>query len=103
MKMVVFYHFAPCSLIDTDRRFRGAYCPHHQVGKCVARGKVCVDKEAGWTRQRPNKREREEEVNRARKPTAHGHREEREREIHGNKKEQMNISKMKYKQRRKIK
>jgi hypothetical protein len=27
---LVFWDVAPCSLIDTDRRFRGAYCLHHQ-------------------------------------------------------------------------
>jgi hypothetical protein len=30
MKMAVFWDVAPCSLVDTDRRFRGAYCLHHQ-------------------------------------------------------------------------
>jgi hypothetical protein len=30
MKMAVFWDVAPCSLIDTDRHFRGAYCLHHQ-------------------------------------------------------------------------
>jgi hypothetical protein len=30
MKMAVFWDVAPCSLIDIDRRFRGAYCHHHQ-------------------------------------------------------------------------
>jgi hypothetical protein len=29
--MVVFWDVAPCSL-GVDRRFRGAYCLHHQVG-----------------------------------------------------------------------
>jgi hypothetical protein len=30
MKMVVFWDVAPCSLVDTDPHFRGAYCLHHQ-------------------------------------------------------------------------
>jgi hypothetical protein len=28
MKMAVFWDFAPCSLLDTDRSFRGTYCLH---------------------------------------------------------------------------
>jgi hypothetical protein len=30
MKMAVVWNVAPCSLVEIDRRFRGAYCPHHQ-------------------------------------------------------------------------
>jgi hypothetical protein len=30
MKMTVFSVVEPCSLVETDRRFRGAYCFHHQ-------------------------------------------------------------------------
>jgi hypothetical protein len=30
MKIAVLWHVAPCSLVDTDRRFRRAYCLHHQ-------------------------------------------------------------------------
>jgi hypothetical protein len=30
MKMAVFWDVAPCSLVDTDRRFRGAYYLYHQ-------------------------------------------------------------------------
>jgi hypothetical protein len=26
MKMAVFWDVAPCSLVDSDRRFRGDYC-----------------------------------------------------------------------------
>jgi hypothetical protein len=26
MKMAVLWDIAPCSLVDTDRRFRGVYC-----------------------------------------------------------------------------
>jgi hypothetical protein len=33
MKMIVFRDVAPCSLVDTDRRFRDAYCLHHQGDK----------------------------------------------------------------------
>jgi hypothetical protein len=30
MKMKVSWDVALCSLVDTDRRFRGPYCLHHQ-------------------------------------------------------------------------
>jgi hypothetical protein len=30
MKMTVFWDVAPCSLVEIYRRFRGAYCLHHQ-------------------------------------------------------------------------
>jgi hypothetical protein len=30
MKMAVFCNVASCSLVDTERRFRSAYCLHHQ-------------------------------------------------------------------------
>jgi hypothetical protein len=30
VKMVVFLDVASCSLLDIDRRFREAYCLHHQ-------------------------------------------------------------------------
>jgi hypothetical protein len=30
MKMTVFWYIAPCSLVEIDRRFRGAYCLHNQ-------------------------------------------------------------------------
>jgi hypothetical protein len=30
MKMTVFWDVAPCSMVDTDRRFRVAYCVNHQ-------------------------------------------------------------------------
>jgi hypothetical protein len=30
MKMTVFWDVAPCSLVEVYRRFRGAYCLHHQ-------------------------------------------------------------------------
>jgi hypothetical protein len=29
MKMVVFWDVTPCSLVDVNRRFRGAYCLQH--------------------------------------------------------------------------
>jgi hypothetical protein len=29
MKMIVIWDVAPCSLVETDRRFRGAYGLHH--------------------------------------------------------------------------
>jgi hypothetical protein len=28
--MTVFWDVAPCSLVEIDRRFSGAYCLHHQ-------------------------------------------------------------------------
>jgi hypothetical protein len=28
--MTVFWGDAPCSLVEIDRRFGGAYCVHHQ-------------------------------------------------------------------------
>jgi hypothetical protein len=28
--MALFMDIAPCSLVEVDRRFRGAYCFHHQ-------------------------------------------------------------------------
>jgi hypothetical protein len=30
LKMAVCWDTAPCSLIEIDQRFRGAYCLHHQ-------------------------------------------------------------------------
>jgi hypothetical protein len=30
MKAAVFRDIAPCSLLDIDRRFTGAYCHHHR-------------------------------------------------------------------------
>jgi hypothetical protein len=30
MKITVFWDVAPCSLVEVDRRFRGAYFLHHQ-------------------------------------------------------------------------
>jgi hypothetical protein len=30
MKVTVFWDVAPCSLVKIDRRFRAAYCLHHQ-------------------------------------------------------------------------
>jgi hypothetical protein len=33
MKMTVYWDVAPCSLLDIDRRFRGAYCLHQQSDK----------------------------------------------------------------------
>jgi hypothetical protein len=32
IKMTVFWDLAPCSLVETNRRFRDAYCLHHQCG-----------------------------------------------------------------------
>jgi hypothetical protein len=33
MKMTVFWYVAPCSLVEIYRRFRDAYCLHHQDDK----------------------------------------------------------------------
>jgi hypothetical protein len=30
MKMTAFWNKVPCSLVEADRPFRGAYCLHHQ-------------------------------------------------------------------------
>jgi hypothetical protein len=30
INMIVFWDVASCSLVEIDRRFRGAYCLHHQ-------------------------------------------------------------------------
>jgi hypothetical protein len=37
MKMAVFWDFAPCSMVEIDQRFRGAYCLHHQGGVTVGK------------------------------------------------------------------
>jgi hypothetical protein len=38
MKFRVFWAVAPCSHVETDRSFRGAYCLHHQGDKQCAKG-----------------------------------------------------------------
>jgi hypothetical protein len=30
MDLTVFWDVVPCSLVEIDRRFKGAYCHHHQ-------------------------------------------------------------------------
>jgi hypothetical protein len=30
VKISIFWDVAPCSIVEVDRRFRGAYCLHHQ-------------------------------------------------------------------------
>jgi hypothetical protein len=44
IKMAVFCDIAPCNLVETDRRFRGAYCLHHpfetSVGYCKIHGAI---------------------------------------------------------------
>jgi hypothetical protein len=35
MKMTVFRDAGPCSLVKIYRRFRGAYCLHHQDDDCL--------------------------------------------------------------------
>jgi hypothetical protein len=34
--MTAFWDIAPCSLVEVDRRFRGAYCLHHQDDELIA-------------------------------------------------------------------
>jgi hypothetical protein len=34
--MTVFWDIPPCSLIEVDRRFRSAYCLHHQGDDLIA-------------------------------------------------------------------
>jgi hypothetical protein len=34
MKIRAFWDVAPCSLVGVERRFRGAYCLHHQGDEC---------------------------------------------------------------------
>jgi hypothetical protein len=41
MKFRVFWDVAPCSQVDVDRRFRGAYCLHHQ-GVALIMEAVCT-------------------------------------------------------------
>jgi hypothetical protein len=36
MKFRVFLDVAPCSNVEVDRRFRGAYCLHYQGGTAIA-------------------------------------------------------------------
>jgi hypothetical protein len=35
--MTVFWEVAPCSLVETDRRFSGAYCLHHHQDDPIRR------------------------------------------------------------------
>jgi hypothetical protein len=37
MKMAVFWVVARCNLVEVCRRFRGAYCLHHQGSEWAAR------------------------------------------------------------------
>jgi hypothetical protein len=55
MKMAVFWDLAPCSLVHTDRRLKGAYCLQHPGDEQAERGKVGVDIRVGWTRQNPGR------------------------------------------------
>jgi hypothetical protein len=36
LKMTAFWNNTPCCLVEDDRRFRGAYCPHHQGNEMEA-------------------------------------------------------------------
>jgi hypothetical protein len=35
MKFRIFWDVAPCSHVEVDRRFRGAYCLHHHVVELI--------------------------------------------------------------------
>jgi hypothetical protein len=35
MKMIAFWDMAPCSLVEVDGRFRGAYCLRHRGGAII--------------------------------------------------------------------
>jgi len=35
MKMAAIWNIALCRLVEVDRRFGGAYCPHHQGDRNV--------------------------------------------------------------------
>jgi hypothetical protein len=43
MKMIAFWNIAPCNLVEMDRRFRRAYCLHHQGDESSTRlhGAIC--------------------------------------------------------------
>jgi hypothetical protein len=43
MKAAVFLDIAACSLVDIDRRFRGASCLHHQRGRLCDFGQYMLD------------------------------------------------------------
>jgi hypothetical protein len=46
MKMSIFRDVALCSMVETDRRFRGAYCLHHQgalVMEALSTSETSVD------------------------------------------------------------
>jgi hypothetical protein len=38
VKMTVFWDAAPCNLVDIGRRYRIAYCLHHQGDHCPLHG-----------------------------------------------------------------
>jgi hypothetical protein len=43
--MAAFWDVAPCSLVEVDQRFRGAYCIHHQEGHFENKlNRACVPK-----------------------------------------------------------
>jgi hypothetical protein len=43
MKFRVFWDVLPCSQVDVYRRFRGAYCLHHQGDEQAARERIgCI-------------------------------------------------------------
>jgi hypothetical protein len=43
LKFRVFWDLLPCSQIDVDRRFRGAYCLHHLMTKAVRISETSVN------------------------------------------------------------
>jgi hypothetical protein len=40
--MKIFWDVAPCSLVETGRRFGGAYCLHHRGDEAVIMGAVSI-------------------------------------------------------------
>jgi hypothetical protein len=50
LKITVFWDVAPCSLVEVCRRFRGAYCLHHQpIPQWLS--KLLTDLHETWSRQ----------------------------------------------------
>jgi hypothetical protein len=42
MKIIAFRDIVPCSLVEVDRCFRGAYCLHHQVNEAIRTSETSV-------------------------------------------------------------
>jgi len=48
MFRLFFWVVLPCKMI-VDRRFRGAYCLHHQISRGTERSRLYRCRVAGWT------------------------------------------------------